>query len=214
MPPKDATPEWASAILKSQKDTQQVLAKTQEELKKLQAAAGKRKREAAPDLVFTKRSCREQHAFLTKMESTLDDIAEATAQGTTDVSSLVDSGKRLISEKIEQLRIADKFGWPVLDAYLEEDVVDSDDKRKRLARAQQHVLKTEPQLKASSATLPQGEGGRVSPSPSNHESFRTRRDNRSITCYSCGERGHVSADCRARRSGGATSSLRSFPSRK
>ena len=110
-----------------------------------------------------KASCRRQFELMKKLDLKLDAITQALEEQDTDAAQhIVDQGKTIIAERIERIRIADRHGWDVLDAYIDDDVVDSEEKRKNCAR---ELITTEERAHHACAKIhkPQRVRTRISP---------------------------------------------------
>jgi len=200
------------------RSTEAALADTREEIRRIQRKRPLNQPSEAP-FVFAKVSCKRQADFIRKIDETLDEADAAVDEGQTSVAKeLLAKGKRLLQEKLEHIKIADKYGWDTLDAYVDEEVVEGDEKRRRLARARTEANRQQQRRTGRTGNrnptfrernqmpfrdLP------TSSTDAGHRFFRQPASqpsgsSRSQACWKCGKFGHWADECRSSRTGPTT----------
>ena len=132
----------------------------------------------------------------------LEDLEEAVGnEDLESAQSLIKEGKKLVETEREHLRIADKFGWETLDKYIDEEVVEGEEKRKKLERAKSEANRELKQRQAASRPASTRSGytnrGFRSYDSRSYSSQPSNPAKSSPTCFRCGNTGHYATHCKA-----------------
>ena len=153
-----------------------------------------------------------------KFAKEVNDTFKKTARAIADndrpkANGLIEKGKTLSKERIEALRVADKEGWDVALAYLNEDLVSGAEKEKKLKTARKEATTarevaakkrklsshqnytTERDGKKKEDWYSQNRGERSSYGFGGRKYGNEKKERTDKTCWTCGRMGHFWAAC-------------------
>ena len=145
--------------------------------------------------------CRQVQDIWKKTERAVDE------QETQKAKSLLEKGKKIISNRMKALKIADKEGWDVALAYLSDELVSDDEQEKRLKKARRDTeSKRVSKRRATQKTDYRKRGGKRysgdfgdgQQEQSGQKPYIPKKSFPSedkVTCWSCGKLGHRSPMC-------------------
>lgn len=91
------------------------------------------------DAQLQKKSCKQQMALLEKNREEGVSSLDVLDSHPSEAKGLLQPTLSLLQESCEHIRIAGRFGWDVLSTYLDGEVMENEEKRKRLERARSEV---------------------------------------------------------------------------
>lgn len=105
-----------------------------------------------------------------------------------EAKDMITEGKKLTQSRIKLIRLADREGWAVANAYISDDLASDTEDEKRIQRAVRTVAaSTKAKIKnkkpyAKSEEKPQ-------------QATKGKTQAEAIVCWTCGKNGHISVYC-------------------